>query len=306
MTETVVWCIACVSSALSGACSAYMLAGAYVRRASRRTVLAHAASVPPSFSARYASGVDALLIRGAIRLSHQGGTSFERHPIARWGMSSLRSLSLHAGLSSQVNEEGLCRVRLEATAACGIVACLLGSLLSPELAVVGLLAGIVFGWRLLNRALRREGALRTRALERGLSQTLEVICLGLRSGMTFDRALQLYCTCFGGVFADELSLARVEWSSGMRTREEALRLLAESYDSALFARVVDSVVRSLRFGSPLADSLEQLAAEARRVRRCAIEEVVMKAPVKMMIPVGTLILPSMLLLVLGPILLDVI
>lgn len=305
MVESVLAGIACASSAASGACCAYVLASEYAHRSSRRALLARSANGGIALRARYASGLDAVLIAGAIRCSYQESPLPGRFGFARWGIASLRSLALHAGMASQLTDDGMCRMRLRAMFACIALAGVVGSLFSLQLALMGAFVGCLFGWRSLNRALKREGKLRTNALERGLSQTLEVICLGLRSGMTFDRSLQLYCSCFGGVLADELSLARAEWSSGMRTREEALRLLAESYESALFARVVDSVVRSLRFGSPLADSLEQLAAEARRVRRCAIEEVVMKAPVKMMIPVGTLILPSMLLLVLGPILLDV-
>ena len=94
------------------------------------------------------------------------------------------------------------------------------------------------------------------------------------------------------------------WHTGLLTREDALRNLAQSYDSVLLGRMVESIVRSLRFGSPLANSLEDLAREARKAHRARVEEKVMKAPVKMMLPVGLLILPSMLLLVMGPIMLD--
>lgn len=64
------------------------------------------------------------------------------------------------------------------------------------------------------------------------------------------------------------------------------------------------MVRSLRFGSSLAGSLEAAAAEARAEHRARLEERVAKAPVKMMMPTGALILPAMLLLVLGPVLLE--
>ena len=46
------------------------------------------------------------------------------------------------------------------------------------------------------------------------------------------------------------------------------------------------------------------AEQARAARKAQVEERVAKAPVKMMIPTGTLILPAMLLLVLGPVLLE--
>ena len=98
--------------------------------------------------------------------------------------------------------------------------------------------------------------------------------------------------------------AQHAWSLGLTNREDALRDLAASYDSPLFARVVENMVRSLRFGSSLAEGLESAAAEARAVHRAQVEERVAKAPVKMMVPTGTLILPAMLLLVLGPVLLE--
>ena len=95
-----------------------------------------------------------------------------------------------------------------------------------------------------------------------------------------------------------------QWDAGLASREDALRLLEAEYDSPLLARVVGSMVRSLRFGTSTADSLEAAAVEAREVHRSRMEEKVAKVAVKMMLPVGTLILPAMLLLVLGPVMLE--
>ena len=86
--------------------------------------------------------------------------------------------------------------------------------------------------------------------------------------------------------------------------EEALRELSGSFDCAQLSRVVDNVLRGLRFGSSITDSLEEAAQQSRAAYRTALEERVAKAPVKMMLPTGTLILPAMLLLVMGPILLE--
>ena len=67
---------------------------------------------------------------------------------------------------------------------------------------------------------------------------------------------------------------------------------------------MERIVRSLRFGSTLAPDLEAAASEARARHRAQVEERVAKAPVKMMVPTGALILPAMLILVLGPVLLE--
>ena len=83
-----------------------------------------------------------------------------------------------------------------------------------------------------------------------------------------------------------------------------MRELAASYDCAQLTRVVDGVVRSLRLGTALTGTLEEAAEQSRACYRTMLEERVAKAPVKMMLPTGTLILPAMLMLVMGPILLE--
>jgi len=50
--------------------------------------------------------------------------------------------------------------------------------------------------------------------------------------------------------------------------------------------------------------LDDAAVQSRAAWKAQLEEKVAKAPVKMMLPTGTLILPAMLLLVMGPILLE--
>ena len=122
--------------------------------------------------------------------------------------------------------------------------------------------------------------------------------------MTFDRALTLFHGNFEGALSTSLALAQGQWSHGLIERSEGLRAVARSYDSSLFDRLSENIIRSLRFGTSLAGNLSLLAAEARAVRKAKLEEKVAKAPVKMLLPVGGLILPAMLVLIMGPILLD--
>lgn len=137
-----------------------------------------------------------------------------------------------------------------------------------------------------------------------MSEMLEVVALGVRSGLSFDRSLQLYTGHFDDGLARECAVAQRSWEAGLATRQDALRALAQGYDNPLFSRTVSAVIRSLRFGTSLGEVLEQAAEQARAARKAQVEERVAKAPVKMMIPTGTLILPAMLLLVLGPVLLE--
>lgn len=215
------------------------------------------------------------------------------------------ALILQSGLHADITERGWQQTQRYCMGIGCASGALIGSIVSLECAAIAALVGVGVGARLTDWALSCERRIRSTILEAHLPEMLEVLCLGLRSGASFERALQVYCRGYSTTLAQELQEASFLWLAGLATKEEALKNVAASYDSAILGRVMDNVIRSIRFGSPLAEGLEALACEARVVRKARLEEAVMKAPVHMMVPIGTLILPSMMLLVLGPVLLEV-
>lgn len=297
----------CASAAAGGLLGAQTAFGARGERRLRKRMRENVASSRGIVSGVLSSGLAQVVVESVLResaLPKRGGPSKLPRALLSLGMGRFARQAELAGLAPRVNLEGACRARASACIVGSAVLGALGYLGSVQLAFFGAAVGLVFGWMAVPRALGQESQARKLALERHLSEAIEVICLGLRSGLSFDYALKLYCDCFDSVLSRELGIAQREWQAGLRSREEVLRKVASTYDSAVFSRVVDNIVRAMRFGSPLADGLEVLAAEARQGHKAFVEEKVMKAPVKMMLPVGTLILPSMLILVLGPVLLD--
>ena len=154
-----------------------------------------------------------------------------------------------AGLEQAVSPEGFCEASMRLACAGGLAGALVGSVLSTELAVLGAVAGVAGGAAAMPRAVKRAQRERADGLESDLSEMLEVVALGLRSGLSFDRGFALYGSHFDSDLARACVGAQHAWSLGLTNREDALRDLAASYDSPLFARVVESMVRSLRFGS---------------------------------------------------------
>ena len=55
-------------------------------------------------------------------------------------------------------------------------------------------------------------------------------------------------------------------------------------------------------GAPLADTLARQGIEMRSAHRADVERQIERAPVKLLVPTGTLILPALLLSILGPLL----
>lgn len=209
-----------------------------------------------------------------------------------------------AGLAGSVTSEGLVDASLFLAFVAASIGFVIGFFLSWQLAFLGAVVGVIVGGFAPARSIKQMEQDRSRRLEKSLSEMLEVVSLGLRSGLSFDRSFRLYGTHFDSLFARECASACRAWESGLSTREDALRILASSYDSPLFLRAIETIIRSLRFGSSLSESLEAISRDARIEHRMRVEERVAKVPVKMMIPTGVLILPAMLLLVLGPVLLE--
>ncbi|MDO5106798.1 MAG: type II secretion system F family protein [Coriobacteriaceae bacterium] len=129
---------------------------------------------------------------------------------------------------------------------------------------------------------------------------LDVLTLGLSAGLSFDASLELYCTRYDDALAHALAEAMVSWRIGLMTRSEALSQLARRLDIAALQRFASTVTEALAFGSPLAEVLEHQAQAIRDEHRSHVEEAIEKVPVKMLIPLGTLIVPAMLLAILGP------
>ena len=245
----------------------------------------------------YAAGLSRRLALGATR-PLAGTLGRER------AQAFLDGQGRKAGIGDELSATGFVEAMLRLALLGALLGGLLGCSFSMELTALLAVAGAALGAMALPQAIKRLVKQRAEGLEAGLSEMLEVVALGLRSGLSFDRSFQLYCEHFDSELARSCAACQRRWSFGLATREEALRELAASYDSALFERVVSGMLRSLRSGSSLAADLEQAAAESRAERRAKVEERVAKAPVKMMLPTAALILPAMLLLVLGPVLLE--
>ena len=165
----------------------------------------------------------------------------------------------------------------------------------------------VFGSGSISRMRGRRERERVRLdVERHVPEMLDAIALGMRSGLSFESAMRLY----GSRFDDRLALACrsacQSWESGLVERDEALRAIAEQFDVPSLSRFVANAQRALKYGSPMGRMLEVLSNEARSCYRAKMEERVAKAPVKMLAPTAGLILPAMLIMMMGPVVLELI
>lgn len=148
--------------------------------------------------------------------------------------------------------------------------------------------------------LRRLGS--THAAERAaeLPEMLDIVALGLAAGLSFDAALSEYCAQGDGRLARELASAQLSWQMGLTTRGAALEEVGARLGEPALTRFAASVTEALELGTPLAATLDRQAHLAREEQRALVEERIERAPVKMLIPLGSLVVPAMLLAIVGP------
>lgn len=155
----------------------------------------------------------------------------------------------------------------------------------------------------VRQARERERLARRRsACLREMPTLIDVLTLGLSAGLSFDASLSLYCDRYKTELSQAFSEAMLSWRMGVTSREEALEAMACELGVDALARFATVVGESLDFGSPLASALEVQAKAIRDEQRAQVEEEIEKAPVKMLVPLGVLVVPAMLLAILGPLL----
>lgn len=135
-----------------------------------------------------------------------------------------------------------------------------------------------------------------------MPQVLDVVTLGLSAGLSFDASLDLYCENYSDEMSYVFKRALMTWRLGSKTRSSTLNDLAQEIDIQAFSSFVSAVTQALEFGAPLAGALKGQATTIRDVQSSEVEEQIEKVPVKMLVPLGTLIVPAMLLSILGPLL----
>ena len=131
-----------------------------------------------------------------------------------------------------------------------------------------------------------------------VSEMIDVVRLGLSAGLSFDAALEIFCANRRSVLALRLERACMAW----QVREDELLAAARDLDVRALETFAITVGQALALGAPLAETLAAQSREIRAAHRAAVEREIERAPVKLLIPTGTLILPALLLSILGPLL----
>ncbi len=135
-----------------------------------------------------------------------------------------------------------------------------------------------------------------------VSEMIDIVRLGLSAGLSFDAAVEIYCASRSTELSRRLKQALVSWRAGVSSREEELMAVAGDIGVRALESFAIAAGEALALGAPLAETLQGQSTEIRAAHRASVERAIERAPVKLLIPTGTLILPALLLSILGPLL----
>lgn len=121
---------------------------------------------------------------------------------------------------------------------------------------------------------------------------------GLNPSLAFRRSAEV----LEGPLGEELRAAVRGLDLGAPWRTVLDELAVRTGDVSI-GRLVRAMGRSQRLGTSLTSALQNVAEDLRTERQARAEELARRAPVKMLFPLVFLILPSFLLLTVGPVLL---
>jgi tight adherence protein C len=165
-----------------------------------------------------------------------------------------------------------------------------------------LLSSAAFGYYLPNAVLSRLTALRQRELFESFPDALDLIIVCVEAGLSLDAAIARAANEIGlrsDALAEELRLVGLDLRVGS-SRERALRNLAARTGLDEIASFVAMMLQADRFGTSIADSLRVHADSLRVRRRQRAEEQAAKIPLKMLFPLIFFIFPALLLVLMGP------
>jgi len=173
--------------------------------------------------------------------------------------------------------------------------------------VVPTVGGAAFAYTLPDRILRSLIKARARRIRLALPDALDLLVLSVEAGQSLDQALVDTSVELKRIFPDlsgELALVHLELRAG-KNRADALRHLAARNGEPELRQLTNLLIQSDRFGTSMAPALRTHARYMRTRRRQQAEEAARKISVKLIFPIFFLIMPCLLLVTVGPAILQI-
>lgn len=144
---------------------------------------------------------------------------------------------------------------------------------------------------------------RQKIIQNSLPDVIDALTVSVEAGLSFDGALLKVVDKKPGPLAAEFEKVLQEIKVG-RQKKDALRDMSQRVDIQDLSAFIGAVIQADQFGVGIANVLRIQAAQMRMKRRQSAQEKAMKAPIKMLIPMIIFIFPTLFIVLLGPVILQ--
>jgi tight adherence protein C len=143
---------------------------------------------------------------------------------------------------------------------------------------------------------------RYEAIRKSLPDALDLLVICTEAGLNLDSGLDRVCREISNSspeLSDEFGLASIELGF-LPDRKMALANLAARVDFQAMTTLVNTLIQTEKYGTPLAVALRVLASEMRDERLMKAEEKAARLPAIMTVPMIIFILPALFIVLIGP------
>mgnify|MGYP000860842377 FL=1 len=163
------------------------------------------------------------------------------------------------------------------------------------------LIGILFPNMSLNNKIRK----RQSEVMKTLPDIMDLLTVSVEAGLSFDSALSRVAEKMPGTLAREFEVVLQEMKVG-KSKKDALYQMSDRIGVQDFRSFVSAVVQAEQLGVSLGKVLRIQSEQIRNNRKQIIQQKAMKAPVKMLIPMVVFIFPTIFIVILGPVVINLI
>jgi tight adherence protein C len=146
---------------------------------------------------------------------------------------------------------------------------------------------------------------RQHEIRKAMPDALDLLTICVEAGLSFDSAMQKVSEKWENQLSLAFARAIREVQLG-KMRREALRDMSDRLGIAEMTSFTAAVIQSEQLGVSMSKVLRIQSEQMRMKRRQRAEEEAHKAPVKMIFPMGLLIFPSILIILLTPAIIQIV
>jgi tight adherence protein C len=146
---------------------------------------------------------------------------------------------------------------------------------------------------------------RIKQIEKDMPDFFDLVNVSIEAGLGFDSAVKRVCTQMDTPLSQEFLNALEDMKLG-KSRRQAFIELRERVPSPFFKSIMNSIIQADTMGLGLSKVLRTQAQRTREKQRQTVKEAAMKAPIKMMFPLVLFIFPTLFIVLLGPVIVNLV